>query len=140
MNSPGFDASCSLSAASVQDIQLELIRRTRFNAFDGERIVNLLLAHRSLWEAVMLDQMGFSRAGKLPMGGLIKLRDLEDNIWNADTLYVLAPDEAAARELAVLPEWEDWGGMLRIHADRETVENALGTSRTSQAVITIWWD
>ena len=31
--------SVPLRDASVQDIQLELLRRTRFNALDGERVL-----------------------------------------------------------------------------------------------------
>ena len=37
-----------LRHATVQDIQLELLRRTKFNALDGERIVASLLKHRDL--------------------------------------------------------------------------------------------
>lgn len=33
--------SLSLRDASVQDIQLELLRRTKFNAFDGERVLRV---------------------------------------------------------------------------------------------------
>ena len=44
--------------ASVQDIQLELIRRTTFNAMNGERIVASLLAHRDLWLAEEEDWGG----------------------------------------------------------------------------------
>jgi hypothetical protein len=47
--------SQSLRDASVQDIQLELLRRTRFNALDGEQVVASLLKHRDLWLAALLD-------------------------------------------------------------------------------------
>ena len=84
--------SLSLRDASVQDIQLELIRRTTFNAMNGERIVASLLAHRDLWLAALLDRPGvpnYSKPGQLLMSGLIKLRDLPENYWNADTLFLL---------------------------------------------------
>src|SRR5436305_1571424 len=48
--------SVLLRDATVQEIQLELIRRTRFNAFDGERVLASLLEHRDLWLAVLLDR------------------------------------------------------------------------------------
>jgi len=48
----------NLRDASVQDIQLELIRRTSFNAMRGERVVASLLRHRDLWKAVLLDRQG----------------------------------------------------------------------------------
>jgi hypothetical protein len=135
-----FSSSMPLVEVTVQDIQLELIRRSRFNAFDGERVVASLLARRHLWQAVLLDRPGFTHEGRLPAAGLIKLRDLRYNIWNADTLYVLTPDEASARELAALCEAEDWGGEVWVHTDREDVDRALGSGRTKQVVLTVWWD
>src|SRR5437879_4025000 len=107
----------SLTEATVQEIQLELIRRTQYNAFDGERVVAALTAHRDLWEAVLMDRFGFSNPGRLPSMGLIKLRDLSGNFWNVDTLYVLCPDAASARQLAEIAETEDWGGEVQVHDD-----------------------
>jgi hypothetical protein len=129
-----------LMHASVQDIQLELIRRTTHNALDGARVVRSLLAHRELWQAVMLDRIAFSRPGKLPSAGLIKLRDLPEGYWNADTLYVLTPTKKAAKELAQLIEAEDWGGMVSVHTEPEDVESALGSGREKRAVVKVWWD
>jgi hypothetical protein len=130
----------SLLDATVQEIQLELIRRTRFNAFDGERVVGSLLAHRTLWEAVLMDRFCFSNPGRLPSAGLIKLRDLADNLWNVDTLYILAPNRDCASRLAHLAETEDWGGMVQVHADQRDVDSALGGAEDDQAVVSIWWD
>jgi hypothetical protein len=139
--SSSFTPSEPLADATVQDIQLELIRRTRFNAFDGERVVASLLAHRHLWEAVLMDRFGFTRVGHLPAAGLIKLRDLPDDIWNVDTLCVLTPDETAARALSKICEADHWGGdVVRVHTDREDIDNALGTGGTEQVVLTVWWD
>jgi hypothetical protein len=131
--------SKTLAAATVQEIQLELLRRTRFNALDGERIVTSLLARRDLWEAVMLDRLSLSRPGALPTMGLIKLRDLPENLWNADTLYVLTPDAASARKLAKIVEDDDWGGMCSVYDD-EKIYDALGSGREKRAIVTVWWD
>ena len=82
--------SLLLREATVQEIQLELIRRTTFNAFDGERIYASLMKHRAYWQAVLLDRPGlanYQKPGRLLMSGLIKLRDLDDNLWNADQLF-----------------------------------------------------
>ena len=57
-----------LSEASLQEIQLELIRRHRHNAFDGERVVESLLRHRGLWSAALMDCLSTGS----PM---LKLRD-----------------------------------------------------------------
>ena len=45
--------SLLLREASVQEIQLELLRRTRFNALDGERVCASLLKHCGLWVAAV---------------------------------------------------------------------------------------
>jgi hypothetical protein len=39
------DHSLSLREATVQDIHLELIRRTSFNAYNGEKIYASLMKH-----------------------------------------------------------------------------------------------
>src|SRR3954447_10484766 len=107
-----------LRDASVQDIQLELLRRTRFNALDGERVVASLLRHRGLWLAALLDRPGvpdYTAPGALLTSGLIKLRDLADDYWNADTLFILTATPEQARELGRIIEEEDWGGMVRVY-------------------------
>ncbi len=129
-----------LAEATPQEIQLELLRRARWNELDGERIVASLLAHRDLWQAVLLDRLGFSRPARLPASGLIKLRDLPLGYWNADTLYILAPDAASAHEIAKLAEDEEWCGMVQVHTDQNTIDDALGTGRSTEAVVSIWWD
>ena len=128
----------TLPEATVQEIQLELIRRTRFDAFDGERVVADLLAHRDLWTAAMMDRFCFSRPGKLPSIGLIKLRDLADNFWNVDTLYVLTPDGKTASQLAQIAD--NWGGEARVHDAVDEVEEALGAYGMEAAVVSVWWD
>jgi len=50
--------SPSLRDASVQEIQLELLRRSCWNALDGERVHASLMKHRDLWLAVLLDRPG----------------------------------------------------------------------------------
>ena len=90
----------SLREASAQEIQLELIRRRKFNAFDGQRVVASLLEHRDLWEAVMMERLAISNPGKLPVLGMVKLRDLPADEWNVDTLYILTRNTDDAERLA----------------------------------------
>ena len=66
-----------LGDVTVQEIQLELIRRHQFHAFNGQRVVDCLLEHRGLWEAVIMDRVAISHPRSLPTLGLMKLRDLE---------------------------------------------------------------
>jgi hypothetical protein len=132
-----------LHEASAQEIQLELLRRTRFNALDGERIATSLLRHRRLWLAALLDRPGLptdAGPGELPWSGLIKLRDLLDNCWNTDTLFILTPTPQEARELAGIAREEDWAGEVRVYEDPEEIDRALGTARQGYGLVTVWWD
>jgi hypothetical protein len=130
----------TLRKASVQDIQLELIRRGCNDGFDGERLVRSLLAHRQLWVAAHMDRFCFSNPGKLPSVGLIKLRDLDGNFWNVDTLYVLTPDLKCAKQLARIAKTEGWGGLVLVHDDPVDVDRALGGGERGRAVVSVWWD
>jgi hypothetical protein len=132
-----------LCEASVQDIQLELLRRTRFNALDGERVCAGLLRHRHLWRAALLDRPGvpnYAEPGRLLAAGLIKLRDLPDNLWNVDTLFLLTPTRQEAQQLARIAEEEDWGGEVHTHDDLAETDRALGTGRQQYGLVSIWWD
>jgi hypothetical protein len=135
--------SPSLRDATAQEIQLELIRRTGFNAFDGEKVYASLLAHRELWLAVLLDRPGvanYAEPGLLLMSGLIKLRDLPDNIWNADTLYILTKTHEQARQMAKISEEEGWGEDIYVFEDQKEIDAALGTGRQNNGLLRIWWD
>ena len=132
-----------LRNATVQDIQLELLRRTTFNALDGERVRDSLLKHRHLWHAVLLDRPGvpnYADPSHLLMGGLIKLRDMPDNLWNADTIFVLTPTQLAAEQLKAVAEVEDWGGESNVYTDQEDMDRALGTGRQVYGLLSVWWD
>ncbi len=133
-------ASTRLGEATVQEIQLELIRRRQFHAFDGQRVVDCLLQHRDLWEAVMMDRVAISHPGSLPTMGLMKLRDFSQDEWNVDTLYLLTKSKEDAKKLAEIFNRRQWGGMVDIHTDPEEVDAALGGARPGQAILSIWWD
>jgi hypothetical protein len=132
-----------LRGASVQQIQLELLRRTRFDALDGEKVHASLLKHRSLWLAALLDGPGGPNdvvPGLRLTSGLIKLRDLPEDFWNADTLFVLTPTRQAADELARIAESEDWGGEVQVYRDQAEIDRALGTDRQGFGLLSVWWD
>jgi hypothetical protein len=135
--------SVSLRAVSVQDIQLELLRRTSFNALDGDKVCASLLRHRHLWLATLLDRPGvpnYTEPGLLLTSGLIKLRDLPDNLWNADTLFILTRTRAQARELTRIIRDEDWGGEVQVYERQEEIDRALGTGRQEYGLLSVWWD
>jgi hypothetical protein len=121
-------AEVNLTQATIQDIQLELIRRHRHNSFDGRRVAADLLAHREWWEAALIDRMD----------DLIKLRDLADNTWNVDTLFILATDTRNAWRLAELAE--DWEADTVEVFEQEATKRELGGGIEQQRLIIMWWD
>lgn len=133
---PMFDPSIPLATATVQDIHLELIRRSEHNAFHGERVLADLLAQRQDWQAVLFDTYGLATDRGLP-ARLIKLRDMAANDYNADTLYILAVSEEAAHRLAALAD--AWGAEPHIYSQEET-ESALGTGGANVCLVQMWWD
>ena len=42
---------------TIQDIQLELIKKTSYNNFNGKKIYEDLIANKSLWKAVIVDRI-----------------------------------------------------------------------------------
>lgn len=137
------DPELRLRDASVQDIQLELLRRTCFNALDGERVVASLLKHRDLWLAALLDRPGvpdYAEPRLLLTAGLIKLRDLPYGHWNADTLFVLTRTREHARQLARIIDEEDWGGEVRVVEDPKEIDWSLGVGRQEYGLLSVWWD
>jgi hypothetical protein len=108
--------------------------------FDGRKVAAALLWHRDLWQAVMMAQLCLSNPGQLPRAGLIKLRDLPGHDWNVDTLYILTPDVASARQIEKIAETEGWAGEVRVHDDADEVMSALGTGQIGPAMVSIWWD
>lgn len=133
----------TLKEATVQELHWELIRRSNYNAFDGRKACAFLERHRALWESVILDRLGFSTGKDDETGsdwGLIKLRDLAGNHWNADTLIVLTPGRAAAEELARLIGESDLGADCVTVESEEQTGRALGVMPCSQGLVSAWWD
>ena len=117
-----------LTEATVQEIQLELIRRHQHNYFEGEEVAADLMAHQEWWEAVLMDTSA----------GLVKLRDLKKNLWNVDTLYILTTNEHGARRLARLAE--RWLADTVTVYDEEETNSELGGGIEQQRLVTMWWD
>src|SRR5688572_5813879 len=105
------DDTLLLKDADIQEIQLELMRRRSFNAFDGPKVVASLQRHRDLWLAAYMDRFGLCSKDHpdwIPAFSLIKLRDLPHDWWNVDTLCLLTKTIDGARQLAKIAEAEDW--------------------------------
>ena len=125
---------------TIQDIHLELMRRTSFNEFDGKAVVSTLLENGELWDAVMMDRPAIRLRRDKPTGSfisLIKLRDIPDDYWNVDTVYVLTTKDKADR----IRELFD-----RLSADEvyviqgERLKKAMGSMKPESCVVAAWWD
>jgi hypothetical protein len=136
-----FNPDSTLRSATVQDLQLELIRRTQRNALDGEVVVRSLMRKRELWTAVLLDRLYLwdQTSLHLPIGGLIKLRDLPDNYWNADTLYILCESREAATKLMSMAA-DEWGGEPILCDNKDEVSRSLGSWHEDNYIVRVWWD
>ena len=131
-----------LTEASVQEIQLELIRRRRFNRFDGGRVVASLRRHRGLWRACLFRSDGLPPKAGADLGymSLFNLRDIPENRWNADRLYVLCDTAERARAVLDLAAADRWrADATAVHDAAETVSSALADA-TPAAVAELWWD
>jgi hypothetical protein len=138
--------AASLHNATAQDIQLELIRRRRFNEFDGQRIYDSLLKHRELWLGVLLTRVGYTDADNLndlPFGSLIQLRDLPRNYWNADTLFIMTRSHKEAKKLGwiIKSKSENWvADEVQVHDNQKEIGSALGVFGIDYGLVSAWWD
>jgi len=141
---PNTNPGIQLADASIQQIQLELIRRWRFNEFDGQRVADSLLRHQDLWLAAYMDRFGVPNKEHwdwFPAFSLIKLRDLAGNRWNVDSLVVLTENLDRARQLAEIAKSDDWhANDLIVQDNREEIEMALGMAPCDFGVLSAWWD
>lgn len=116
-----------MAISKIQELQLRLIESTNHNAMEGERVAADLRAHQDWWRACLLTRDHPS--------DLICLRDLEDDLWNADTLYILSSgaNDARLEELA-----HAWTAEVHWLSEKEA-DFRMGT-RYGGRVLVAWWD
>jgi hypothetical protein len=127
---------------TVQEIQFELIKKASFNGFDGPYVVKSLEQNPKLWRGVVLDRGTYCFHGSsenVLKIDLIKLRDIQENTWNVDTLFIL-PEPGKESELEeIAREWGadevDWIG------GREAGQ-LLGASMLNgpKQILRVWFD
>lgn len=120
---------------TMQDIQLEIIERTQFNNFDGKKIVNSLKANQHLWKGVILTR-AISNDVFL---SLIPLRDICDNVWNADTLYINTDAKSIESLKKIALKWKADEIHFLSKSDIETMFDAGGRD-FKEKVLSVWWD
>lgn len=110
----------------VQELQFELMKLASFNSYDGEEVVADLIEHKDLWHGCVLDR-----------DDLIKLRDISDDYWNVDTLYILTTgkNDEKLQQLA-----EKWNADEVDYLSDKEASSQLGTSHPKGKVLRVWWD
>lgn len=121
----------SVEVCEAQELVFKLMRFGSFNAFDGAVVVDSLLGHRHLWRGCVFgsfEPVG-TPSGKYPASCLwgCTLRDIQDGVYNADTLYLTCPAGADDALEALARTW------LADEIDWENVPNAGKALR-------VWWD
>ena len=115
--------------SEAQQVQLDLIAKTSFNFFHGERIAEWLRENHKMWRAVLL-----------PLD-FISLRDMEDGHWHADTLYIYPEDGWQLKLEEVMKE--QFGADETRWIGGETAVDMLGDSEVSDksyVILVAWWD
>lgn len=72
-----------------------------------------------------------------PKIDLIKLRDISDDRWNVDTLFLL-PQDGKADELMQLAE--TWGADEIDWIEGREADNLLGVGGYNRRILRVWWD
>lgn len=112
----------------VQALQFELMKAASFNAFDGARVVRDLRSNRELWCGVIMDRPD----------SLIQLRDIGQNFWSVDIVYILSSGANDAKLRALSRKWQpdaaDW--ITGRKAQELLGEAGFGPRR----ILALWWD
>ena len=116
----------------LQKLQLDIIAHTNFNNLNGRKIKRLLIKHRQLWRAVIIQGNEF-----------LLLRELENDHSMADTIYILARkgSETQLEELvnenfeADNVQWvRDEMALVMLRNQENFLEQNL------PPVLSVWWD
>ena len=109
-----------------QKLELMQMLESGFNEFNPFTVVRDLLAHRDLWEGVVMCRLD----------DLIYLRDIS-TCRNVDTVYIAHDRRHTARLRSLAAGWQ----ADEVHEYHGRAANdLLGGSRTDAAVLRVWWD
>jgi len=117
---------------TIQEMELERIKRTCFNEMDGATIAASLEANRGLWRGVIIDRIVPSEDASM---SLIKLRDIEQDYWNVDTLFILVQPQQKEKMEALARTWK---ADAVFWIAPQTAARMLGGD--ADLVLQVWWD
>lgn len=126
----------------AQKLMFKLMKIASFNDFDGEKVVSDLEDNKELWEAVYMNRpIGLNGHVIFP---LLPLRDLSENEYNVDTVYILP---AIGKEDQLLKLVESWGYATIKWIDGDMSDLLLGgilyrniLKILHRNILKIWWD
>ena len=124
--------------------KLELMRMLEggFNSFDPFPVVRDLLAHRGLWEGIVLSRGFPSDFPGMPgmwflHSNLIDLRDIARHL-NLDTVYLLVEDRHAAALQALAAGWK--ADEINLYTG-DAAGRLLGLGGAAgRSILRVWWD
>jgi hypothetical protein len=118
----------------VQNLHLELLRHANHNDLDGQVVVDGLLANRDLWWAVI------SAHSYHPHPVYRMFEEFEEDTWASDVLWILAVNEAAAKQLITLciQKWKADEADIVNPKERNALSDV--TLDAPEVLIRVWWD
>ena len=129
----------------VQKIQLERVRVSSFNNFDGELVARDLAANEDLWTGFVW--------GRFQYFELIELRDIPQGYLNADTLMILTTKEKWEKLSRIVEKWHvdevGWAiqdgkllfeGSMAPRTERDFFGNYGAGLGNGEMVVRLWWD
>jgi len=125
----------------IQELQFRLMRKASFNLFDGDKVVDSLIEHKDLWKGVVMARAGYNAPEARDFSeaiDLICLRDIESNIWNVDTVYIL-PEPGKEKELYKLAK--TWDADEVNWLSSKVSQRFLGVGGDENLkILRVWWD
>ena len=110
---------------NTQELHFELMKKASFNNFHAEQVIRDLKANTHLWDAALMDQPN-----------LIKLRDLPEDIWNVNTLYILTGIKSD--QLSELARLWNPSSLRWIEGDEASIR--LGAYVSGDYILRLRWD
>lgn len=129
---------------AVQALQFELMKLASFNRFNAKEVIESLLNNRDWWESCFMIRDAFLEpvfhwppSMKHANSDLIPLRDINDNHWNVDTLYIIVNNgnEKNIKKLA-----KEWNCDEVYVLPTKIAELRIGSYPFDKKVLSVWWD
>lgn len=128
------------SLNEIQRLQLELLRHTRYNLLDGERVVNDLLEWRDLWHSAIAGRLPTfpEKKGALHIE-LVLLRTTRWEQWPVDMLYIWTNDEhIETLRQRIKERWE--ADEIGEYTPDEEEMHWANIRNPHDRVLWVWWD